>query len=152
MTQTLRTTLQTAAAVLFVLGSSQQFSVCLAQDRGDLPKIAADERDFETRSNILRGIAEHKAKPNEARSPTPEQVMAEARADYMGMQIANKALKQQLAAGTPLDLQFVSNSVSDIRKRAEKLSTNLAFPEPEKDAKHLKIGPAGSREELPGIA
>lgn len=58
MTQTLRTTLQTAAAVLFVLGSSQQFSVCLAQDRGDLPKIAADERDFETLSNILRGIAE----------------------------------------------------------------------------------------------
>jgi hypothetical protein len=148
MTKTLRTTLQTAAAVLFVLGSSQQFSVCLAQDRGDVPKIAADERDFETRSNILRGIAEHKAKPNEARSPTTEQVMAEARADYMGMQIANKALKQQLAAGTPLDLQFVSNSVSDIRKRAEKLSTNLAFPEPEKDAKRLKIGPARSHEEL----
>lgn len=143
-----RTAVHTLAVILLVSGTTQLFSPCQAQDRGGAPKIASDERDFETRQNILRGISEHKSTPKEARPRSPEVVMAEARGDYMGIQVANKALKQAITADTPLDLQFISNSVSDIRKRAERLSSSLTFPEPEKDAEHAKISSARDQVEL----
>ena len=148
MKSIIRATLQTVTAILFVLGSAHSVSVCRAQDRGDAPKIVGDERDFETRANILRGISETKPPTKTERSRAPEEALAAARADYIGIQVTNKSLKPTLAAEAPLDLQFVSNAIADIRKRAERLSSTLALPKPDKDAEHAKISAAGDAQEL----
>jgi hypothetical protein len=143
-----RATLQTFTAILFVFGSAHSVSVCRAQDRGDAPKIVGDERDFETRANILRGISETKPPAKTERPRAPEEALAAARADYIGIQVTNKSLKPAIAADTPLDLQFISNSIADIRKRAERLSSTLALPKPDKDAEHVRISAAGDAQEL----
>lgn len=148
MKSIIRPALQTITAILFVLGSAYSVSVCRAQDRGDAPKIVGDERDFETRANILRGISETKPPTKTDHKRTPAEAMAAARADYMGIQVTNKSLKPTLAADAPLDFEFISKSVEDIRTRAERLNGLLTLPKPDKDAEHIKINAAGDANEL----
>lgn len=148
MKSIIRATVQTVVASLFVLGSSHSLSICQAQDRGEAPKIVGDERDFETRANILRGISETKPPAKTERPRAPEEALAAARADYIGIQVANKNLKPAIAADAPLDFQFISDAMVDIRKRAERLGSTLALPKPDKDAEHVKINAAGNAQEL----
>ncbi|MFL6208557.1 MAG: hypothetical protein ACJ74W_06875 [Pyrinomonadaceae bacterium] len=50
--------------------------------------------------------------------------------DFMRLQVADNGLAQAVATGGALDLKFVAQSVAEIKKRAARLKTNLALPEP----------------------
>jgi len=120
---------------------------CFAQDRAE-DRVKSTDRDYETRSNVLRAVSESNPKPKTPPPPTPAEVMAQARDDYMGLQIQNKSIKQALTSTNPLDLQFVSSCVTEILTRAERLNVNLTLPQPKKDAQHVAIAPAKTEEEL----
>lgn len=143
-------TLKMLLLVLFSLAIAHFTADIQAQDRSPGPEPVTRDTDFESRSNTLRNMTATKPAP-EAKPiprPDPEQVLREAREDYMFLQVDNKALKQALAATTPLEPKIVFDSVTDIRKRAERLNTNLALPEADKKAEHAKITSATNPEEL----
>jgi hypothetical protein len=135
--------LMVAAAVVFAGVTIP----CFAQDRGEA-RVKQNDRDYETRSNVLRTVSESNPKPKTPPPPTPAEVMAQARDDYMGLQIQNKSIKQALASTNPLDLQFISSAVAEVEKRAERLNVNLTLPQPKKDAQHISIIPAKTEAEL----
>jgi len=132
-----------SAAVLF----AGTLMPCFAQERAD-DRVKSTDRDYETRSNVLRAVSESNPKAKTPPPPTPAEVMAQARDDYMGLQIQNKSIKQALAATTPLDLEFLSSCVTEILTKAERLNMNLTLPEPKKDAQHVAVTQAKTEEEL----
>ncbi len=83
------------------------------------------------------------ATPRRQRRPT----FASLREDYVRLQITNNELAEAISTGTRLDLKFVSNATNEIRKRASRLKTSLALPEPENaepfkvtvEANHLRL-------------
>jgi hypothetical protein len=60
------------------------------------------------------------------------------REDYKQIQIVNNDLAKTSSAGGALDLKYVEKSVSEIKRRAERLKANLMLPEPKKPASSAK--------------
>jgi len=90
----------------------------------------ANERDLELRSWNLRLISIN-ARKSRYRKPDVKQALAQLQEDFTRLQIVNKNLGRAAIANGDLDFKFVSKSVSEIKKRAERLNSNLALPEPE---------------------
>src|SRR5215213_10155740 len=55
----------------------------------------------------------------------PRMAMAQIREDYVRIQVVNNELAQSVAASGALDLKLVSQSTSEIKKRADRLMLNL---------------------------
>ncbi|HSS22386.1 MAG TPA: hypothetical protein VLL54_20105 [Pyrinomonadaceae bacterium] len=146
--KSLKTTGQMFLLALFTLAAPHFSAAVKAQDRNPGPEIVTRDTDFESRSNTLRNISE--AKPGEKRvvdiRKDPKVVMDESREDYKYLQIDNKALKLTLETTPLVDPASVADFISDVRKRAERLSINLALPELDKKAERMKISPAASPE------
>ena len=110
-----------------LVGGSVAF-VC-GQQRDPDRERELNERELELRMWNLRLLSlSARKKANKS-----EQAMAVAQLqdDFTRLQVLNKELVFSISARKPLDLRFVSRSVSEIRKRAERLNENLALPEPE---------------------
>jgi hypothetical protein len=58
----------------------------------------------------------------------PVTVLAEIKADFLGIQMADRKLVQATTSGNALDLPFVVRSTSEIRKLAKRLKKNLDLP------------------------
>jgi hypothetical protein len=58
--------------------------------------------------------------------------------DFIHIQMVNNKMMQAVIRGDTLDFTFVAKSVSEIKKRAERLKENLVLPEPEKEAIHTQ--------------
>ena len=93
-----------------------------------------------------RRIEEELRRPAERREP--QLALVQIKEDYVRIQEVNRDMVQAATAGGVLDLKFVAKSASEIRKRAERLKSNLALPEPEKTAEHPKAAAEAGPEEL----
>jgi len=136
--------------VLFALTGACFSAGVNAQDRSAGPPVMTGDADFEARSNTLRNMTAEK--PAEKTTPVvrkdPKVVLEEARDDYRFLQVNNKALKLTLDTNKVIDPADVANFLTDIRKRAERLNENLALPELDKKAEHMKITPAATPAEF----
>ena len=93
-----------------------------------------------------RRIEEELRRPAERREP--QLALVQIKEDYVRIQEVNRDMVQAATGGAALDLKFVAKSASEIRKRAERLKTNLALPEPEKTAKPAKASAEAGPEQL----
>lgn len=152
MRANIKLTLQTGVVMVFVLAFMLTImnSVTYAQDRREEPGTIGDNRDFESHQNALRMISERGTPARSEKKPklTREQALIQAREDFMVIQVTNKSLRDAASANAALDFKFVSDSVTEIRVRAERLNTSLALPKLPKDAEPPKVTVAESPEEL----
>ena len=121
--------LQITAAVVFALAV---FPAVSAQPVNKDKERAENERDLELRSWNLTILSLQYNRNKHRSRPNPEQALAQLQKDFSQLQVLNKHLLTVALSDTALDPRFVSKSVSEIQKRAERLNENLALHEPEK--------------------
>ena len=121
--------LQITVAVVFALAV---FPAVSAQPVNKDKERAENERDLDLRSWNLRILSLQYNKNKHRIQPNPEQALAQLQKDFSQLQVLNKQLLTVALSDSLLDPRFVSKSVSEIQKRAERLNKNLALPEPEK--------------------
>src|SRR4051794_28376442 len=88
------------------------------------------ERDLEDRIAYQRMRAALEAKRVESRRD-PTLAFAELQDDFTHLQIINKELVLGTNGSAAMDFNFVARSATEIHKRAERLMSNLALPDPE---------------------
>ena len=140
----MRIVLQITAMFVFVLAV---FPAAAAQPVNKDKERAENERDLDLRSWNLRILALQYNKNKHTSRPNPQQALEQLQKDFSRLQVLNYDLLRLALSNKTLDPGFVSKSVSEIKKRAERLNKNLALPEPEKppagtqalvDSPHLK--------------
>jgi hypothetical protein len=128
MKLTTRFVFQISAAIVLALAIFPSVSAQSPSERDR--EREANERDLELRSWNLRLISLN-ARKHRYRQPNVQQSLAQLQEDFTRLQVLNKNLGRAAIANGALDFKFVSKSVSEIKKRAERLNSNLALPEPE---------------------
>lgn len=88
------------------------------------------DRDLEERIANMRYLAALAEKRGTARKKDPKLALEELQEDFTGLQLLNKTLVLTTVKNTELDLKFVTRSASEINRRAARLMSNLALPEP----------------------
>ena len=121
--------LQITAAVVFALAV---FPAVSAQPVNKDKERAENERDLELRSWNLTILSLQYNRNKHRSRPNAEQALSQLQKDFSQLQVLNKQLLTVALSDTLLDPRFVSKSVSEIQKRAERLNENLVLPEPEK--------------------
>jgi hypothetical protein len=129
-------TLRMIAAVVFALAFIP--AVVMAQSARDTER-AENERDLDLRSWNLKILQLQHERESKGRPPV-KQALAQLQEDFSRLQIVNKSLLRAALSNNTLDLKFVSKSVREIRKRAERLNFNLALPEVEKPGAPSTMG------------
>ncbi len=124
----MRAGLRITATMIFVLAV---VSTVTAQSARDVER-EENERDLALRSWNLKILQLQHEKESRGR-PKPQQALAQLQEDFSHLQIANRDLLRAALSNNALDPRFVSKSVAEIRKRAERLNLNLALPESEKN-------------------
>ncbi len=66
-------------------------------------------------------------------------VIAQVKQDFEHIQVARNGIVRA-ASGSALDFKFISDLTGEIKKRASRLESNLALPDPEGDDKSQKNG------------
>lgn len=132
----MKSVLQAAAVILVALAIP---AAVTAQAVNKDKERAENERDLELRSWNLRILSLQYDRNKHRSSPKPEQQLAQLQKDFSQLQVLNKRLLTAALGNAPLDPGFVSKSVSEIKKRAERLDKNLALPEPEKSAEQTAV-------------
>ena len=118
--------LKVFATLLFVLAIVPQV---LAQSTRDIER-AENERDLDLRSWNLRILQlQHERESKGRPRVSPAQALDQLQKDFSRLQVVNRSLLRVALGNETLDPRFVSKSVSEIKKRAERLNTNLALPE-----------------------
>jgi hypothetical protein len=88
----------------------------------------------------------------EPKSPTGRQAsriaFTQAADNFKHLQMVNNKMMQAVVRGDALDLGFVTESASEIRKYADRLKDNLVLPEPEYDPRRSKVAVASGTEQL----
>ena len=125
----MRLVLQITALFVFVLAV---FPAASAQPVNKDKERAENERDLDLRSWNLRILALQANKNKHKSRPNPQQALEQLQKDFSRLQVLNYDLLRLALSNKTLDPEFVSKSVSEIKKRAERLNKNLALPEPEK--------------------
>src|SRR6266850_3521794 len=120
-------TLKICVAIVF---ASALVPAVMAQSARDVER-AENERDLDLRSWNLKILQLQHERESKGRPPV-KQALAQLQEDFSRLQIVNKNLLRAALSNNTLDLKFVSKSVAEIRKRAERLNFNLALPEVEK--------------------
>jgi hypothetical protein len=133
------------AAIVLAFGMTAP-TLSYAQARDE--KNVQANLDFEVRSATLRMIS----REYDGKVKLSPQALAQAREDFMAIQVVNKNLKQAASGKAALDLKFVSTSAADIKKHAQRLNTNLPLLEPAKDAERQKVVESTNPEELKASA
>lgn len=126
-------------ALLFLLAvAAGAAPLCSARQRGrgaNRPEPDLTQRELqrtEERDLLYKKMRE-KAARGPATLPRRQLALAQINEDFTRIQIVNNGLAQSLEAGGELDFQAVTRAASEIRKRAGRLKTNLALPEPGPD-------------------
>lgn len=119
--------LSAAAALLFAacaLGAQTQQE--RSAERAARERMAREAAESEEREMTL-ALAERYHRSGERREP--RLAFAQIREDFIRLQVVNNDLVQTISGGGQLDFKLVAKSVSEIRKRAERIKLNLALPE-----------------------
>jgi len=100
-----------------------------AQSARDIER-AENERDLNLRSWNLR-ILQLQHENQKDPKPVRRQALAQLQNDFAHLQIANRTMLRAVLINNTVDPKFIGKSVSEIKKRAERLNTNLALPNTE---------------------
>lgn len=116
-----------ATFMQIILGSA----ILLAQEvspRGVPPprRNPPDYPDLDTSRDAAR-----RAKRDDAPAPDRRLILVQIKKDFQQIQAFNEDLGQLLAANTPLDYKYVSDTASKIRSLAGRLDSNLVLGESE---------------------
>lgn len=106
------------------------------------------ERDLEERIANMRYLAALAEKRGSGRKKDPKLALEELQEDFTRLQIVNKDLVLTTAKSVELDLKFVAKSSSEINRRATRLMSNLALPEPAADAPRSPLQPISDIKQL----
>ena len=121
--------------------------------------LAADAQAQQTTSRIEQLMREHRGrlykravedglrKPPEKAEEELRLALAQIREDYERIQLVNNDLAKATSDPAQLDLRLAAESASEIRKRAERLLSNLSLPEMPADLERVKM-PAEGEEHL----
>ncbi len=71
--------------------------------------------------------------------PDQRLVFTQISEDFLRIQIVNDELARTVEPTAPLDLKFIAQAASEIKKRAGRLKYNLALPEPAERVKRPKV-------------
>jgi hypothetical protein len=127
-------------------GPQTKLSYAQEQERRGESEPEKKNLEFEAHSATLRLIS------RDGKVGLSPQVLAQAREDFMAIQVVNKNLKQAASGKAALDLKFVSTSAADIKKHAQRLNTTLPLLEPAKGAERQKIIESTNPDELKSSA
>ena len=78
----------------------------------------------------------------------PPLVLAQIKEDFLQIQVIDKNLRRTTSATPALNFGIIAKSVSEIKKRAVRLKTNLALPESEEILELLEVKPGTEPEQL----
>lgn len=128
-----------SAAVL--LGAALSPGV-FGQRPGTAPTTTRSDREMREQQQMEEEAEFRLRMVDELRLPTPRRQrrpsLALLREDYVRLQVINNDLAQAISTSETFDLKFVCNAANEIRKRASRLKTTLALPEPE-NAEPLEV-------------
>jgi len=116
-----------AACALSVQGRQRSTAEREARER-----MARDAAESEEREMTF-ALAERYHRSGERREP--RLAFAQIREDFLRLQVINNDLARAVSGGGQLDFKLVAKSAAEIKKRAERLTQNLALPEAEEDGK-----------------
>jgi len=112
---------------------AQQSSPASTAGRPDTLRL--EQRRQLERQMIERALAEQSAGARRS----PRLALAEFRADFLSLQIANNELFKSVSSAGPLDLKVVAKSAAEIRRLSKRLKTNLIIPKTKEAAKDSKV-------------
>lgn len=127
--------LQAAACAFLLLACAPAARAQQTPPADPTQQESFNRRDMRDREAALRTRAAAELRP--AYEPNPELRLAQIREDYERVQSLNNDLRRAAAAETP-DYKRIASAAAEVRKRASRLKANLAFPEPDEDAKVRK--------------
>jgi len=122
-----------AAILLFAAGAlGVQGQQGRTAERAVRDRMASDAAESDEREMML-ALAERYHRSGERREP--RLAFAQIKEDFVRLQVINNDLARAVSGKGEIDLKLVAKSVSEIKKRAERLKENLALPEPADDKK-----------------
>jgi hypothetical protein len=125
-----------AVAVLLLLSSARVMSqdTPAGNARRDREARESMERDMRNRQWNLRVLDKVARSQNlEAAKRQQMSALVQIKRDFEGMQASNNDILREIAAGHTLNLRVVSDALSEIKRQAVRLKSNLVLPEPERD-------------------
>ena len=99
---------------------------------------AENERDLDLRSWNLRMLQLQHEKEKHGR-PLPQQALRQLQEDFTQLQVTNRNMLRAVLIDKTIDPRGISQSVSEIKKRAERLNINLALPESSDAAEPITV-------------
>lgn len=142
MSPTFRIVVRAAAALPFLA------LLLLATDAQAQQLSRIEQLMREHRSRLYkRAVEEGLRKPPEHAEAEMRLALTQIREDYERIQLVNNELAQATSDPAQLDFKLAGESVSEIRKRAERLLTNLSLPEMPADLERVRM-PAEGEEHL----
>ena len=126
------TVLATAFASAAAVAARGQSSGWPAPPVGPTAERSRDEgeRDLEERIAYQRMLAAWAERRRERKKADPKLAVEQLQEDFTHLQMVNKDLVLTTSKSPELDLKFVAKSAAEMNKRAERLMSNLALPEP----------------------
>lgn len=122
-------------------------SLLVADIQGQQPARTIEQLIRERQSRIYkRAIEDGLRKPAE-HAEEKRLALTQIKEDYERIQVVNNELAKATEATGELDLKFAAESAAEIRKRAERLLSNLALPELPADMERVRM-PAEGEEQL----
>jgi hypothetical protein len=123
-----------------------------AEAHGQQPARSIERLMREHQSRVYkRAIEDGLRKPRE-RAPEEERLaLAQIVEDYERIQVVNHDLAKAAEGAGALDLGLAAESASEIRKRAERLLTNLALPELPADMERVRMPAEGEGQLRPSL-
>lgn len=108
------------------------------------PVQREQQRHFELQM-IEATLERGQVRPGERKPPL---VLAQIKEDFLHIQVIDRSLRQTTSATQALNFGTIAKSVSEIKKRAVRLKTNLALPESEEILEMVKVKPGTEPEQL----
>ena len=125
-----------AAALLFVsaiaLNASAQRASSPRRGSTTASPTAADMARSEMEREMMDKELEESGAPGRRERKDSQHLFTQVSEDFTRIQILNNELVRAASRDDALDLLFVAKSAAEIRKRAQRLKTNMALPEPDK--------------------
>lgn len=134
----------TTEHMLLLMVSAFALTVCLslplqAQRRIPMSENERNERDLADREFLLRTLGKFKKVDLEVGPRTLD--LPKIKRDFEGLQLANNNILSALASKRQLDNKQIGVDVSNIRRRASSLKSNLSLPETDAEKIDRHNGP-----------
>ena len=96
----------------------------------------ANQRETRRRETLRESLGKRPEKSGDPRYV--QAVLAQVKEDFERIQVVRNGIVRAASATNALDYKFISDAAAEIKKRAGRLKSNLALPDPEEDEKSRK--------------